>query len=259
MARFAEGAPCWADVTLPDLAAGKRFYGELFEWTFDEEADEAYGYYTNAFRDGKRVAGLVAKRDGRMPTAWGIYFATSDAIALTTRIEEAGGRVIMAPMQVGPYGTMAVAADPGGAVFGIWQAGAHAGFERIREPGSFCWTEVNTRDKERVDPFYESLFGFVGQDVDEEDIDYRTWSPVGSPPGVETALLGRNVMGDAFPPEMPPHFLVYLFVEDCDGTADEAARLGGRISAPPVSTTFGRIAVLADNQGASFAVLEELE
>ena len=34
MAAFAEGEPCWVDVSLPDVEAGKRFYGELFGWTF---------------------------------------------------------------------------------------------------------------------------------------------------------------------------------------------------------------------------------
>lgn len=34
MAAFARSAPCWVDVQLPDLEAGKRFYGELFGWTF---------------------------------------------------------------------------------------------------------------------------------------------------------------------------------------------------------------------------------
>ena len=33
---FAEGVPCWADAMLSDVEAGKRFYGELFGWTFGE-------------------------------------------------------------------------------------------------------------------------------------------------------------------------------------------------------------------------------
>lgn len=64
---------------------------------------------------------------------------------------------------VGTAGTASVAADPGGAVFGLWQAGDRDGFEKQGEPGSFCWAEVYTRDPERVDAFYESVFGFGGR------------------------------------------------------------------------------------------------
>ncbi|WP_326650672.1 MULTISPECIES: VOC family protein [unclassified Streptomyces] len=253
MAAFAEGMPCWVDAALPDVEAGKRFYGELFGWTF-EEGDAGY---VNAFSDGKLVAGLAPKRDGRMPTVWGIYFATDDAAALGRKIGEAGGQVITYPRPVGTAGTIVEAADPGGAVFGLWQAGDTSGFEKQGEPGSFCWTEVYTRDKESVDPFYESVFGFRGTDLPDVPIDFRTWSPAGTEPGEDTAFGGRSVITEAFPAEMPGHFLVYFCVEDCDGTAAAVTRLGGRVQAPPFDIPYGRIAVLADNQGASFAVLAE--
>ncbi|MFC9424742.1 VOC family protein [Streptomyces sp. NPDC056987] len=281
MAAFAEGTPCWVDVSLPDLEAGKRFYGELFGWTFGRAAGAERGHYTEAFSDGKRVAGLVAKRDGRMPTVWGVYFATADAVALSRRIREAGGQLVREPVAVGRSGVMAQAADPAGAVFGLWQAGDEAGFEKKGLPGSFCWTEVYTRDKARVDPFYESVFGFRGVDVPGADVpadvpgadvsgggdsgvDFRMWFPAdaapgaaGAAPGAAGAVGGRSVITDAFPAELPGHFLSYFSVADCDRTSGTAVRLGGRITAPPFDIASGRMAVLVDNQGASFAVLEE--
>lgn len=256
MAAVTEGTPCWVDAMLPDLEAGKRFYGELFGWTFDE-GDEAYGNYTNAFSDGKRVAGLAPKRDGRMPTVWGVYFATPDAVATTRRILEAGGRMVMDPMPIGSFGTMAQAVDPGGAVFGLWEAGEHTGFEKQGEPGSFCWTEVYTRDKDAVDAFYETVFGFQVRDLDDASIDFRVWSPAGTQASDETAIGGRSVITDAFPAAMPAHFLIYFAVEDCDDTASLATRLGGRVTEEPFDTPYGRIALIADNQGAVFAVLAE--
>ncbi|MFC4609117.1 VOC family protein [Streptomyces maoxianensis] len=253
MAEFPQGAPCWVDAALPDVEAGKRFYGELFGWTFGQ----GEGPYLDAFSDGKLVAALVPKRDGRMPTVWGVHFATADAAALSREIRDAGGQVITAPVEVGTAGTMALATDPGGAVFGLWQAGERAGFEKQGEPGSFCWTEVYTRDKERADPFYERVFGFKGTDLPDDSIDFRMWSPAGTEPGEDTAIGGRSVITDAFPAEMPDHFLIYFCVDDCDETAAAATRLGGRIQALPFDIPYGRIAVLADNQGASFAVLAE--
>lgn len=269
MAAFARSAPCWVDAQLPDLEAGKRFYGELFGWTF--RAGE--GPYADAYSGGKLVAALAAKQDGRMPTAWGVYFATDDIVASVARIREAGGQVITEPVRAGRAGVLAQAADPGGAVFGLWQAGDREGFQKQNEPGSFCWTEVHTRQKDRVDAFYEEVFGFQGTDLAQDaepfqDTEpgesgaaastpaFRMWSPAGTEPGPDTAVGGRSVITDAFPAELPSYFLSYFAVEDCNSAAGHAVRLGGRISAPPFDIPYGRMAVLQDDQGAVFAVLQ---
>ncbi len=258
MAVFAQGTPCWVDAQLPDLEGGKRFYGELFGWRFDPARDEA-------LLRGRRVAGLVPKRDGRMPTTWTVYLAADDAGALAGRVKAAGGQMVMEPYPVGPFGVLALAADPGGAVFGLRQAGDDDGFEVTGEPGSFCWMEVYTRAPEAVDTFYASVFGWLGRQVlpgeagKTEGFDYRVWSPPGSRAGDDTAFGGRAVITDAFPAEMPGHVLVYFAVDDCDEACATAVRLGGRVAEGPVDTPYGRIAVLHDNQGARFAVLAEPE
>lgn len=277
MAAFAQSAPCWVDVQLPDLEAGKRFYGELFGWTF--RAGDGFrtgdgfraggGPYADALSGGALVAALAAKQDGRMPTAWGVYFATDDITASVARVREAGGQLITEPVRAGRLGALAQAADPGGAVFGLWQAGERKGFQKQNEPGSFCWTEVYTRQKDRVDPFYEQVFGFRSvdpdeagpgtpgaPDTDESRVDFRMWSPVGTEPGPDTAVGGRSVITDAFPAMMPSYFLNYFAVADCDASADTVVRLGGRVSAPPFDIPYGRMAVLQDDQGAVFAVLQ---
>ncbi|WP_338931536.1 VOC family protein [Streptomyces netropsis] len=253
---FSEGMPCWADVTLPDLEAGKRFYGELLGWTFDV-GTARFGYYTQASRDGRKVAALVPKTDGRMPTAWGVYFASSDAVATAGRIEAAGGRIIVGPMGIADFGRMVVAADPDGAVFGVWQAGSHRGFELRGEPGAYGWTEVYTRDPKAVDAFYEAVFGFESTDVSEEaGMEFAIWTPAGKPATPEHAVGGRAVLDDSFPAEMPAHFLTYFVVDGCDAAAHAAVGLGGRILREPQDTPYGRFAVLADDQGASFAVID---
>lgn len=269
MAVFAQSAPCWVDVQLSDLEAGKRFYGGLFGWTF--RAGDGMPF-VDAFSDGRLVAALAAKKDGRMPTAWGVYFATDDITATVAGIRKAGGQVITEPVRAGRAGILAQAADPGGAVFGLWQAGDRAGFEKQSEPGAFCWTEVHTRLPGQVDAFYEEVFGFQGTDLDLDTgtepgadsgtgpiADFRMWSPAGTEPGPDTAIGGRSVITDAFPPMLPSYFLTYFAVADCVGAVETAVRLGGRISAPPFDIPYGRMAVLQDDQGAAFAMLQPSE
>ncbi|MFG2679308.1 VOC family protein [Streptomyces sp. NPDC048392] len=233
-----EGVPCWVDAQLSDVEAGKRFYGGLFGWTFREEREAGdAGESVRACLDGEPVAALVRKTDGRMPTVWSVYFHTPDAAALAGRIRAGGGQVVTPPHPVGDLGTAALAADPDGAVFGLWQPGRRTGFGRRHEPGTFAWAELYTRDTGAANAFYGDLFhdALFGPDAFPD--------------------FGRAQLSDVFPAEMPPHFLVHFRVADVDAALAAVARLGGRVRVPPFETSYGRVAVVSDGQGASFALL----
>ncbi|MFJ1810006.1 MULTISPECIES: VOC family protein [unclassified Streptomyces] len=231
---YAEGVPCWVDAQLPDVDAGKRFYGELFGWGFEE----AYGSSVWARLEGAPVAALAHKTDGRMPTVWTVYFATPDAETTARRIQKAGGQVVMAPLPVDGAGTAALAADPEGAVFGLWQPAGHPGFGVRHRPGAFAWAQLYARDTEAANTFYGHLFheALFGPDAEPD--------------------FGRAPVGDVFPEVMPPHFLVHFGVEDCESALGAVSRLGGRVQAGPFTASYGIVAVVTDNQGASFAVLQ---
>jgi predicted enzyme related to lactoylglutathione lyase len=222
------------DAQLPDLEAGKRFYGDLFGWTFEE----APGSSVWARLEGAPVAALGRKADGRMPTVWTVYFATPDADALGRRITAAGGRLVIPPFAVDDLGTAALAADPDGAVFGLWQSTAYPGFGLRRVPGTFVWAQLYTRDTAAANTFYGDLFhdALFGAEAGPD--------------------FGRAHVSEVFPAEMPPHFLAHFRVTDLDDALGTVQRLGGRIQAPPFETSYGRVAVVTDNQGASFAVLQ---
>ena len=232
---YGEGVPCWVDAQLADVEAGKRFYGELFGWDFEE----AYDSTVLARLDGEPVASLSRKTDGRMPTVWTVFFATPDAAALARRIREAGGQVVTSPVVVGEgLGTAALVTDPEGAVFGLWQAGEHPGFGRRHEAGTFAWVELYARDVEAANDFYGGLFtdALFGPDAKPD--------------------FGRAAVAERFSAMMPPHFVVHFRVTDCAETLGTVNRLGGRVQVPPFETSYGTVAVVTDNQGASFAVLE---
>jgi predicted enzyme related to lactoylglutathione lyase len=230
---YGEGVPCWLDAQLSDVEAGKRFYGELFGWTFERRT----GFAAWALKDGEPVAALAPKTDGRLPTTWTVYFATPDAEALAGRVRAAGGQVVSAPLPVDGLGVTALVADPQGAVFALWQPGGHPGFGRRHEPGTFARAELYTRDTGAADDFYGGLFGEA---------------PSGARAGAD---FGRAPVSDVFPPEMPPHFLVHFAVRDVPAALEETTRLGGRVQVPPFGTDHGTVAVVADDQGASFALV----
>ncbi|MFI5819792.1 VOC family protein [Streptomyces rishiriensis] len=251
MAVRPEGAPCWADAMFSDVEGAKRFYGDVLGWTFGEATSE-YGNYTQAYVDGKAVAAVVPPMSGQEGhSQWCLYLASPDAAATAARIREHGGEVLMEPMQVGDFGTMCLGREPGGAVFGVWQAGVHEGFEAPPEqPGAFCWAEVFTREPEKTDAFLPAVFPYKAKQMRDDAVDFRMFDVGGQ------TVLGRMRMGEEFPPEVPSYVNVYFTVEDCDEAVARATRHGGVLRFGPMDTPFGRFAALSDPQGASFSVID---
>ncbi|MEV6809280.1 VOC family protein [Streptomyces sp. NPDC051132] len=250
MAVQPEGTPCWADAMFSDVEGAKRFYGDVLGWTFGESSSE-YGHYTQAYADGRAVAAVVPPVPGQEGRSqWCLYLASPDAAATAEKVREHGGEVLMEPMRVGGLGTMCLAREPSGAVFGIWQAGAHEGFETTATPGAYCWAEVFTREPEQADAFLCAVFPYRMKKIEDEAVDFRMFE-VG-----EDTVLGRMRMTDDFPPEVPSYVNVYFAVDDCDAAVGRAVKLGGILGFGPMSSPFGRFAALSDPQGADFSVID---
>ncbi|KUN81425.1 VOC family protein [Streptomyces griseoruber] len=250
MAVQPEGTPCWADAMFTDVEGAKTFYGEVLGWTFGESSSE-YGNYTQAYVDGKAVAAVVPPMPGQEgQSQWCLYFASPDAEATAAKIRAHHGEVLMEPMQVGDFGTMCLAREPSGAVFGVWQAGTHEGFEAEAVPGAYGWAEVFTREPDRADTFFSSVFPYTAQQIEDDNVDFRMFN-VG-----DTTVLGRMRMTDDFPPEVPSYVNVYFIVGDCDEAVAKATKLGGVLRFGPMSSPFGRFAALSDPQGANFSVID---
>src|SRR5512139_3101617 len=123
------GMPNWADLATSDMSGAVDFYTNVFGWTPQVSPEPEAGGYTRFMIDGKAVAGAGPTIMQGQPTAWTVYFATADVDATTAKVQQAGGQVLLPPMDVITYGRMAVYRDPGGAAFAVWQAGEHEGAE----------------------------------------------------------------------------------------------------------------------------------
>ncbi|MEU0742974.1 VOC family protein [Streptomyces sp. NPDC006134] len=250
MAVHPEGAPCWADAMVRDTEGAKRFYGEVLGWTFGEASSE-YGDYTEAYADGKAVAAVVPPMPGQEDRSqWCLYFASEDAAATADRIRDNGGRVLMEPVEADDFGTLCLARDPGGVLFGVWQAGRHEGFQATAEPGACCWAEVFTREPEKSDAFFPAVFSYRAKRMEDVEVDFRVYD-LG-----DRSVLGRMRMTEDFPPEVPSYINVYFAVADCDAAVAKATELGGVLRSGPMDTPFGRFAALSDPQGADFSVID---
>lgn len=251
-APYAAGTPCWVDLMVPDQQAALDFYRDLFGWQGEPGPPETGGYAVCTFK-GLPVAGIGPTMDETTPTVWTTYLSVDDADASVAAIGKAGGAVMMPPMDVMTLGRMFVAADPAGAVFGVWQPRDFFGAQLVNEPGALSWNECNSRDAAASRDFYSAAFG-VGFEKIPGAVDYQTIQVNGRPVG------GVNAMTEPpFVPEIPSHWMTYFAVDDTDSTVDAAVKRNGAVIMPPADTPFGRMAVLRDPWGAVFSVIRIAE
>jgi predicted enzyme related to lactoylglutathione lyase len=252
---YTPGTPCWVELGTPDVEAAQAFYGELFGWEIPELPNSAeLGGYRRAKKGGKDVAGVAPLMQEGQPPAWSTYVSVADAAATLAAVGEAGGQVIVEPMDVVGLGTMGVFSDPTGAVCGVWQPGTFSGAELVNEYASFGWNELGTRDTGAAKEFYGAVFGwsFDEQDMGEMGT-YTTWK-VG-----EAMVGGMFDIAGVVPDEVPAHWLVYFMVEDLDTALEKVTGGGGDVRNGPIEIPIGRFAVVADQFGAVFAVMQRNE
>jgi len=246
---YAPGTPSWVDLGTPDVGASKAFYGELFGWKAETSPDPQFGGYTMFLLGDQSAAGCGPLMSPQQPPAWSTYVSTADAGATTEKVRSAGGQVLVAPMQIADQGTMAVYMDPSGAAISVWQPGQHTGSDVTNVPNSYCWSELHTRDLDAARRFYASVFGWDARTNPMGDTSYTEWLLDGK------SIAGALPMGDNFPPEVPPHWLVYFAVSDTDVAVSTATRLGARTLMPVMDAPVGRFTALTDPQGATFGVI----
>lgn len=56
---WADGTPCWAELSVPDLGLGRQFYGGLLGWEWEVGPEET-GFYSQGVVGGRHTAALSA-------------------------------------------------------------------------------------------------------------------------------------------------------------------------------------------------------
>ena len=268
--RYIPGVPCWVDTSQPDPEAAVTFYSGLFGWEFEDTMPPgSEGRYFVARLRGEDVAAVGSIPAGAPQMAiWNTYVWVDSADETASTVVDAGGSVLMEPFNVMDAGRMALAADPEGAAFCVWQSGRHGGAGIVNEPVSLNFNTLNTRDPERARAFYGAIFGWQTLSLDGgvemwtlpgygdhlEDINPGTRArraELDAPPGFEDVVASLNPIA-ADQPDTPAHWGLTFAVDDADAVAATTAELGGTVLVPPFDAPWVRMTVIADPQGATF-------
>lgn len=244
------GTPCWVSLMVHGITGTREFYGELFGWEF-RPGPQQLGPYVRALIDGREVAGIgQLPPDRSLPVAWTPYLASDDVDLTAETVRLCGGTVGVGPLDAAEAGRLAIGSDPAGAVFGIWQAARHPGVRLRGVPGTPVWNELVTFETAGVAKFYETVFGYTRETIVSADFDYVTLRVAGRP------VAGLHGVGAALPRERGAHWRTYFETADADRSTARVAELGGRVLDPARDTPHGRVAEVADPEGARFLLME---
>ncbi len=252
---YAHGEFSWVNLGTTDPGAAKRFYGGLFGWQFVDMPAGPEMTYTFCELKNQSVGGLYAlpkeMESQGVPPHWMPFINVRNADEITKRALQSGGKVLEGPSDVLDVGRSAALLDPTGAHVAIWQAKQPAGAALVMEPGAMCWNELMTPDVDAAGRFYRTIFDWTAELVDTSAESAYTIFKAG------TIQVGGMM---ARPPrlrDVPPSWLTYFCVTDCDAAAAKAGQLGGTLLQPPADIpNIGRFAVCQDGQGAVFALFK---
>jgi predicted enzyme related to lactoylglutathione lyase len=241
------------ELVTPDIAAAKQFYSGLFGWTY-RDIQAGATTYVQAFLDGRPVAGLVHRAlpagERRQP-AWLSFFSVNDVDAAQKIALQHGAKLLFGPRTFPDRGREAVFADPQGAIFALLASSSGDPPDFLAAPGEWIWSSLFTSDPGTEAAFYQALF------------DYDVFELPASTGAQHLLFASRNYARAsantlvANGPDAHSYWLNYVRVDDAAKTAAQAVALGGRVVVEPwVDRHGGKVAVVADPQGALFGLLE---
>jgi uncharacterized protein len=248
------GSFCWLELGTTDRKTAKTFYSDLFGWTSEDMPMGSDMTYTIFRSGGNDVAGaydlMKEQLQAHVPPHWMLYVKADNADASASKAVGLGAQQIVPPTDIPNVGRFAVIQDPTGAAISIFQPGQHRGFTNFGEVGVACWADLNTPSPEKAAKFFGDWLGWTF------DLGKDGYRHIVNGTGHENMIGGVPPQMHA-PPGTPAHWLTYFHVSDCNATAARAAQLGARTLMPAdLMPDVGTIAVLADAQGAVFALYQ---
>jgi uncharacterized protein len=244
------GALCWVGLATSEPTAAKTFYERVFGWQSEDLAAGEAGLYTSLRRDGTEVAILYRQtreaRAARAAPHWTPYIAVEDADRTALRACELGGALLREPHDLAGAGRVAAVRDPLGAIVSLWQPRARPGPEVIGDLGALWWHELVTVDIDEAKTFYAELLGWNCQ------ADANGSATISTRGSCIATMREQGERNDA-----PANcWIPYFGAESAERARQDAEQGGGRTLTAPGDSPFGRTALLADEQGAVFGVLE---
>lgn len=255
---FASAEPSdfsWYELHTPDVASAAAFYGSVLGWTM-LDAGVPERKYTIVSVGDTPVGGLLEKpasgfASGEKPR-WIGYIGVDDIHLIATRVQAAGGIIHRAAEEIPGVGTFAVAADPQGATFMLFQPPAGAKPPEkpsMNTPGLPVWHDLRASDWEPEFEFYAGLFCWTKADAVN----------IGPTSVYQIFAAGSKALGGMMTdPEAAQgaSWIFYFQVDEVEAAIDRVRHNGGTLIHGPTQVPGGlKMAHCLDTQGAIFGMV----
>ncbi len=245
--QWPHGAPFWAAQLGPDVEGAKAFYGALFGWSFENIAGADAPPFYIASADGVRVASLTGPQD---PAVWIVAVAVSDLDQARRDAAGSGGTAPGESVDIDTLGRFHRLHDPAGAEIHVASPLERSNTARSSAPGTWSSVSLNVEDWSTVASFYETLFGWRAHASGTTTAVIRHPDHVPSAQAVGIAVEAPNS------PTAPAStgWIPAFRVADVDVSVRTALANGGRQVADVTTSANTRSALVADPNGAEFAI-----
>jgi predicted enzyme related to lactoylglutathione lyase len=188
------------------------------------------------------------------PSHWRSYLSVPQGVdAAVKKIAELDGTVVEQPADIPGVGRMAVAHDPQGAYFALFESVPPQDPSPPTLPtpkGGVTWHELTTSDVDGAVSFYTGITGLSTVVMD-----------VGTGPYTMLAASQEDPRAGIFqaPDGVPTAWTIYYEIsqDSMDETLSELKRLGGQVMMGPMDVpTVGTIAVASDPTGGAFGLMK---
>jgi uncharacterized protein len=118
------GSFTWNELSTTDMDRAKSFYADLLGWSYEDVGTVDMPYTT--IRNGDRMNGGIRplgdqEKQMGIPPNWMPYFTSAEIEQSVSKVGELGGGVMVGPMSILQSSRIAIARDPQGAVFGLFE------------------------------------------------------------------------------------------------------------------------------------------
>ena len=245
------GAFSWADNATTDQDGSKAFYTAVFGWDYRDAPIGDGAVYSMALKDGVEAAAIAPQQPDEpsqgIPPHWNNYVTVDDVDAVSARVNELGGNLVVPPFDVMDVGRMSVLVDPVGGVLCLWEARESIGARVVNEPGALSWNDLNTQDVEAAKTFYGELFGWTFEKIPNIEVDYWVIKNGDRSNG---GIVGVHE-------GIPSFWVPYFGVDSIDAAIETVKANGGKVFVEKTPTGGNNsFAVLSDPIGAAFAIVE---
>jgi predicted enzyme related to lactoylglutathione lyase len=242
----------WAELFTDDVTAAKNFYGEVFDWEF-EEVGEGKDAYTLIRAGGRPIAGILHYPKGTAASGqagrWIGLMSVPDVARAAQQASDAGGEVIVAPTLLKGRGEVALLADPEKAYFGVIRSDSGDPADAFPPLNSWLWAELWAKDANQMAEFYGKIGGYSVQQAESGTDSTELYLVAGDYPRAGIIELQRE--------DLPSTWLPYIRIKDINQTLIRVLNAEGYLVVEPDPTIRnGKVAVFLDPLGAAVGVAE---